>query len=155
MATSSFTIRIYFGKERKKNNLEKQKNTHYIWTFMALKSCILIDWVDLPASLSDLSPWPCKWGNISHLNHGLGKLLKEKLSILSILLNQLLCHLTLGDKNFIWVQEALGSQQVLEVAVVKLCWADKVQKKQGLVSTRSWAPGSQLCSIFLVKGEVS
>lgn len=104
--------------------------------------------------LPDLSPGPCQWRDVAHLDHGFGELLEEELLVLRVLLNQRLRGLVLRHENFVGAQEPLVSQQVLEVVVVKLYRADEVQEKEVLVTPGLRAAGAELSGIGLVEREV-
>lgn len=110
--------------------------------------------VDFSAILPDLSSAARQWRDVSHLNHGLSKLLEEKVFAPSIFLHQFKWFLILGHQNLVGTQKALVTQQILEVAVVEGCRRDKVQEEEVLIASGLRAPRPELGSVGLIQGEV-
>lgn len=139
--------------DQKRTNKEETFHTIH-WNIFIFPSYIFLIFVNFSAVLSDLSPWTSERRNVSHLNHGLSKLLKKDLRILCICPHQFRWLQVLCQKNLIWVQQTLCSQKILKVVVVELGRAHKVQEKQVLVTPWSRASLAQFSGIWWIEGGI-
>ena len=156
-AKTKWKHKIYVWKNLRKTRPQNRKHTRciltqHIWSIDLTRCCN--SRINIPATLSNLSPVTCQRRDISHLNHGLGKLLKEKLVVPGIFLDQFHWCFIACQENLVRAQQSLWSQYVIEVAVVELCWTYKVQEKQVLVTSWSGAPSAQLSSKWLLKSGI-
>lgn len=81
-------------------------------------------------------------------------MVKKQAIVNSILFDKLHCNTVLGQKYLIRTQQAISSNNVDVVVIIKLGWANKVQRKEVLITAGPRAPLPEFISIDLVQCKV-